>query len=85
MTDTAPPPFPNRIAHPCFSIQISKYPLTSKNSPLYFDLSKAMFYQRHMMGRSWWPDPPWGDPTHSALQILNERFARGEIQINPSR
>jgi uncharacterized membrane protein len=23
---------------------------------------------------------PWGDPTHSALQILNERFARGEIQ-----
>jgi putative membrane protein len=28
---------------------------------------------RHMMG-------PWGDPTHSALQILNERFAKGEIQ-----
>jgi putative membrane protein len=27
--------------------------------------------------------PPWhagGDPTHSALQILGERFARGEIQ-----
>jgi uncharacterized membrane protein len=23
---------------------------------------------------------PWGDPTHSALQILSERFARGEIQ-----
>jgi uncharacterized membrane protein len=22
---------------------------------------------------------PSGDPTHSALQILNERFARGEI------
>ena len=22
----------------------------------------------------------WGDPSHSALQILNERFARGEIQ-----
>jgi putative membrane protein len=22
----------------------------------------------------------WGDPTHSALQILNERFAKGEIQ-----
>jgi len=38
-----------------------------------------------MMGRSWGPDPSWGDPTHSALQILNERFARGEIQINPSR
>jgi putative membrane protein len=28
---------------------------------------------RHMAG-------PWGDPTHSALQILNERFAKGEIQ-----
>ena len=31
----------------------------------------------HMMsghGRS------WGDPTLSALQILNERFAKGEIQ-----
>ena len=24
--------------------------------------------------------PPWSDPTHSALQILNERFARGEVQ-----
>jgi putative membrane protein len=23
---------------------------------------------------------PWGDPTFSALQILNERFAKGEIQ-----
>ena len=23
---------------------------------------------------------PWGDPAHSALQILNERFARGEIE-----
>jgi uncharacterized membrane protein len=30
-----------------------------------------------MMGRS---RGDWGDPTHSALQILNERFARGEIQ-----
>ena len=28
----------------------------------------------HMMDRT------WGLPTHSALQILNERFARGEIQ-----
>jgi len=24
--------------------------------------------------------PPWGDPTFSALQLLNERFAKGEIQ-----
>jgi len=28
----------------------------------------------HMMNQ------PGGDPSHSALQILNERFARGEIQ-----
>ena len=25
-------------------------------------------------------DQTSGDPAHSALQILNERFARGEIQ-----
>lgn len=31
----------------------------------------------HMMDR---PGRPWGDPTYSALQILNERFAKGEIQ-----
>jgi putative membrane protein len=29
-------------------------------------------------GDSW--GIPWGNPSHSALQILNERFARGEIQ-----
>ena len=28
----------------------------------------------HMMHR------PWGDPSYSALQILNERLARGEIE-----
>jgi uncharacterized membrane protein len=28
-----------------------------------------------IMDRPW----GWGDPTYSALQILNERFARGEI------
>jgi putative membrane protein len=27
-----------------------------------------------------WADRSWGDPTQSALQILNERFARGDIQ-----
>jgi putative membrane protein len=27
-----------------------------------------------------WTDRAWSDPTHSALQILNERFARGDIQ-----
>lgn len=29
---------------------------------------------------SWGPCRPWGDSGASALQILNERFARGEIQ-----
>jgi uncharacterized membrane protein len=29
----------------------------------------------HMMGSG----RPWGDPAYSALQVLNERFARGEI------
>jgi len=28
----------------------------------------------------WGPGRSWGDPRYSALQILNERFARGEIQ-----
>jgi hypothetical protein len=31
----------------------------------------------HLIDR---PGRPWGDPTSSALQILNERFAKGEIQ-----
>lgn len=34
---------------------------------------------RHMMHRPW-EGGPWGDPTYTALQILNERFAKGEIQ-----
>lgn len=32
----------------------------------------------HMMDRP--PGRSWGDPTYSALEILNERFAKGEIQ-----
>lgn len=34
----------------------------------------------HMRGHTPGPEQHWGDPTFSALQILNERFARGEIQ-----
>jgi uncharacterized membrane protein len=34
----------------------------------------------HMMDRPSGPGRSWSDPTHSALQILNERFAKGEIQ-----
>jgi putative membrane protein len=34
----------------------------------------------HMMERPGGPGRLWGDPTYSALQILNERFAKGEIQ-----
>jgi putative membrane protein len=40
------------------------------------------FFARSCMGgmHRWGPSHPWGDPTHSALQILNERLAKGEIQ-----
>lgn len=34
----------------------------------------------HMMDRPPGPGRSWGDPTCSAMEILNERFARGEIQ-----
>lgn len=42
------------------------------------------FFVRRSKGSHHW-GPPWhmmhgGPPTNSALQILNERFARGEIQ-----
>jgi putative membrane protein len=42
----------------------------------------AFFFARSCMGgmHRWGPSHPWGDPTHSALQILNERLAKGEIQ-----
>lgn len=33
-----------------------------------------------MMDRTWSSGRSWNDPSHSALPILNERFARGEIQ-----
>ena len=32
-----------------------------------------------MMDHSSGPSRSWGDPIYSALQILNERFAKGEI------
>lgn len=34
----------------------------------------------HMMDRPYGPGRSSVDPTYSALQILNERFAKGEIQ-----
>ena len=54
----------------------------------------AVFFLGHRVGgggpRPWgpWrapdqpfsPDRAFGDPTYSAIQILNERFAKGEIQ-----
>jgi len=53
----------------------------------------AVFLVGHRLGggyRHWAPWPmmdrpsgsghPWGDPTYPALKILNERFARGEIE-----
>jgi putative membrane protein len=43
----------------------------------------AMFFVGHRLGggaHHWGPGRSWSDPTYSALQILNERFAKGEIQ-----
>lgn len=49
----------------------------------------AIFFLGHRSGSGhhhWGPwqmmdrGRSWGDPTYSALQILNERFAKGEIQ-----
>lgn len=42
----------------------------------------AMILYMHGSGgaRRHHPAPSWGDPTRSALQILNERLARGEIR-----
>ena len=43
----------------------------------------AMFFFGHRSGgvlHHWGPGRSWGDPAYSALQILNERFAKGEIQ-----
>lgn len=37
-------------------------------------------YRHSTHGGPPWADRSWGDPTHSALQILSERFARGDIQ-----
>ena len=39
------------------------------------------FGRRHHWGAPWhMMHGGWSPPTHSALQILNERFARGEIE-----
>lgn len=48
-------------------------------------LCVAIFYFARMTatgGHHHWgsPSQSWGDPSYSALQILNERFAKGEIQ-----
>ena len=49
----------------------------------------AIFFLGHRLGSGhhhWGPwqmmdrGRSWGDPAYSALQILNERFAKGEIQ-----
>jgi putative membrane protein len=38
------------------------------------------YFARSSSGPHPWSPSPWGDPSYSALQILNERFAKGEIQ-----
>jgi putative membrane protein len=42
-----------------------------------FFFARGVFGARHHGGPM---SHDWGDPTYSALQILNERFAKGEIQ-----
>jgi putative membrane protein len=49
-----------------------------------FIFALIFFFARGLCGHGyqhWGPrSRMWGDPSHSSLQILNERFARGEIQ-----
>lgn len=46
-----------------------------------FFFFRRSWAERHHWGSPWHTsDRTWGPSTHSALQILNERFARGEIQ-----
>jgi putative membrane protein len=40
----------------------------------------AVMLLMHRSGGGFHHHRPWTDPTFSALQILNERFARGDIQ-----
>ncbi len=52
---------------------------------LIFFLGHRLGGHRHwgpwqMMDRPPGPGRSWGDPTYTALEILNERFAKGEIQ-----
>ena len=48
---------------------------------IFFVFIAIFFARRHHWGSPWhMMDRAWGSPTHSALQILNERFARGEIE-----
>jgi putative membrane protein len=45
---------------------------------IYFLFSRGGMHHGGPVGHM--TDRMWSPPTHSALQILNERFARGEIQ-----
>lgn len=47
---------------------------------VFFFVGRGMF-GGHRHGGAWhMTDRSWGDPTFSALQLLNERYARGDIQ-----
>lgn len=47
---------------------------------IFFFASRSTAHGSHHWGPGSMMDRPWRDPSQSALQILNERFARGEIQ-----
>lgn len=48
---------------------------------IFFFFHRSWTERQHHWGSPWrMMDRSWAPPTHSALQILNERFARGEMQ-----